>query len=44
MERTFAWLGQSRQLSKDDERLCETSEAMVYVAMSRLMFRCLAHA
>jgi hypothetical protein len=26
-------------LSKDYERLCETSEAMVYVAMSRLMVR-----
>jgi putative transposase len=39
VERTFAWLGQNRRLSKDYERLCETSEAMVYVAMSRLMVR-----
>jgi putative transposase len=39
VERTFAWLGQNRRLSKDYERLCETSEAMVYVAMSRLMIR-----
>jgi putative transposase len=42
VERTFAWLGQHRRLSKDYERLCETSEAMVYVAMSRLMLRRLA--
>jgi putative transposase len=42
VERTFAWLGQNRRLSKDYERLCETSEAMVYVAMSHLMLRRLA--
>jgi putative transposase len=42
VERTFAWLGQNRRLSKDDERLCESSEAMVYVAMTRLMVRRLA--
>jgi putative transposase len=39
VERTFAWLGQNRRLSKDYERLCETSESMVYAAMSRLMVR-----
>jgi putative transposase len=44
VERTFAWLGQNRRLSKDYERLCETSEVMVYAAMSRLMVRRLAHA
>jgi putative transposase len=42
VERTFAWLGQNRRLSKDYERLCETSEAMLYTAMSRLMVRRLA--
>lgn len=42
VERTFAWLGQNRRLSKDYERLCETSETMVYAAMSRLMIRRLA--
>jgi putative transposase len=44
VERTFAWLGQNRRLSKDYERLCETSEVMVYAAMSRLMIRRLAYA
>ena len=44
VERTFAWLGQSRRLSKDYERLPATSEAMVYGAMSRLMLRRLARA
>ena len=37
VERTFGWLCQHRRLSKDDEAICETSEAMVYVAMIRLM-------
>ena len=42
VERTFSWLGQSRRLSKDYERLCETSEALIYAAMTRLMARRLA--
>jgi putative transposase len=42
VERTFAWLSQNRRLSKDYERLCETSEALIYTAMSRLMMRRLA--
>ena len=42
VERTFAWLSQSRRLSKDYERLAETSEALTYVAMTRLMLRRLA--
>lgn len=37
VERDFAWLGQSRRLSKDYELLCTTSEAMIYVCMIRLM-------
>jgi putative transposase len=37
VERTFAWLGRNRRMSKDYERLCETSEAVVLVAMTRLM-------
>jgi len=44
LERTFAWLGHSRRLSKDHERLCETGEAMIYAAMTRLMARRLARA
>jgi putative transposase len=42
VERTFAWLGQNRRLSKDYERLCATSEAFIYAAMVRLMTRRLA--
>ena len=43
VERTFAWLNRQRRLTKDFERLPETSEAFVYVAMIRLMIRRLAH-
>ncbi len=43
VERTFAWLNRSRRLSKDYERLPQTSEAFVYVAMTRLMLKRLAH-
>ena len=39
VERTFAWLGMSRRLSRDYERLPQTSETLMYVAMSRLMLR-----
>ena len=39
VERTFAWLSRSRRLSKDYERLAETSEALIYIAMMRLMLR-----
>ncbi len=42
VERTFSWLGQNRRMSKDYERLAETSEAFIYVAMTRLMVRRLA--
>ncbi len=42
VERTFGWFGRSRRLSKDDEQLPETSEAMIYAAMSRLMVKRLA--
>jgi putative transposase len=44
VERTFAWLGQNRRMSKDYERLCATAEAFVYAAMSRLMVRRIARA
>jgi transposase len=43
VERTFSWTEQNRRMSKKDyERLTETSEAFIYVAMSRLMARRLA--
>jgi putative transposase len=42
VERTFSWLSQNRRLSKDYERLPESSEAFIYAAMSRLMARRLA--
>lgn len=42
VERTFAWLNQCRRLSKDYEELTSTSEAFVYVAMTRLMLKRLA--
>jgi len=42
VERTFAWFGHCRRLSKDYEYCPQSSEAMVYVAMIRLMTRRLA--
>ena len=44
VERTFSWLSQNRRLSKDYKRLCATSEAFVYAAMTRLLVRRLARA
>ena len=44
VERTFAWLGRYRRLSKDYEANPKSSEAWIYLAMihrmSRLMLRC----
>ena len=42
VERTFAWLGQYRRLKSDYERLPETTEAIIHIAMIRLMVRRLA--
>jgi len=39
VERTFAWFGNYRRLSKDYEVLTETSEAMIYAAMIHVMLR-----
>lgn len=37
VERTFAWLGKCRRLSKDYEALPESSEAMIRLAMTNIM-------
>ncbi len=41
VERTFAWLGRYRRLSKDDEQRPEYSETWVYVASIARMLRTL---
>lgn len=41
-ERTFAWLGNYRRLSKDYEYWVYTSDAMIYAAMLHIMVRRLA--
>jgi putative transposase len=38
-ERTFAWLGRNRRLSKDYERTIPVSETMIYIAMIKLMLK-----
>jgi putative transposase len=42
VERTFAWLGRHRRLSKDYEALPATEEAWISPAMTRLMLARLA--
>ena len=42
VERTFAWLGKSRRLSKDYEQTIASSETFIYIAMTGLMVRRLA--
>lgn len=39
VERTYAWMGRNRRLSKDYEYLPEVSETYLYVAMSKLLLR-----
>jgi putative transposase len=42
VERAFGWLLQSRRLSEDYERPCETGVALNHATMMRLMVRRLA--
>lgn len=42
VERTFGWLGRYRRLNRDYERQAQTGEALVYIAMIRLMLARLA--
>ena len=42
VERTFAWLGKYRRLSKDYETLPVMSEGWIYLSMSHVMTRRLA--
>jgi putative transposase len=44
VERTFAWLGRYRRLSKDYERCTKSSEGMVYIASIHTMMKRIAHA
>jgi putative transposase len=39
VERTFAWLGRYRRMSKDYEGSQESSESWIYIAMTHLMLR-----
>lgn len=42
VERTFAWLGINRRLSKDFERFASTTKTLIQIAMIKLMSRRLA--
>ena len=44
VERTLAWISRNRRMAKDYERLTQTSEMLVYMAMARVMLRRLARA
>jgi putative transposase len=43
VERTLGWLGRWRRLAKDYEELPEVAEAMIKLAVIRLMLHRLAH-
>jgi putative transposase len=42
VERSFAWIGRYRRLSKDYEALTTTSETMIWAAFGTTMLRRLA--
>ncbi|WP_288130306.1 transposase, partial [Accumulibacter sp.] len=37
VERTFAWISRQRRMSRDYERTTESSVAMIYISMIRIM-------
>jgi putative transposase len=39
VERTFAWISRNRRMSRDYEFLAQTTEALIYVTMIRLMLK-----
>ena len=39
VERTFAWISRQRRMSRDYERTPESSEAMIYISMIRIMLK-----
>jgi putative transposase len=43
VERTNAWITHYRRLSRDFEGLCASSEALIYIAMSKIMLTRLAN-
>lgn len=43
VERTFAWIGRNRRMSRDFEHLIQTSEMLLYAAMARITLRRLAN-
>jgi transposase len=42
VERTLAWTGRNRRMSRDYERLIKTSEMLLYASRARVMLRRLA--
>jgi putative transposase len=44
VERTFAWLGRNRRLSKDYEYRVQTSETLLEIAATRIMLNRLVRA
>jgi len=44
VERSFAWCGRSRRLSKDDERRTDSSESMVRLSAIHLLLKRMASA
>lgn len=44
LERTFAWVGRNRRMSRDYERLIKTGKMLLYAFMARATLRRLAKA